>query len=158
MTELHVSAIPADRLAELRIRRTDDLGNRIETTAAEGGEPLRCCLRHAQPGEPIALISYSPFVMRSPWTEVGPVFVHTGDCAGYPTTNALPDELRTGPRVLRTYHPDGSLDYDDIGLAPEGADLEPLLRELLERPQVARAHVRSVLPQCFHYEVMLRAE
>ncbi|HEU5006700.1 MAG TPA: DUF1203 domain-containing protein [Jatrophihabitantaceae bacterium] len=50
-------------------------------------------------------------------------------------------------------HADGSLDYDDITLAPEGADLEPLLRELLSRPQVARVHVRTVLPQCFLYEV-----
>jgi hypothetical protein len=157
MTELHVTAIPADRLTALRSRDADDLGNRIEPIVAEGDEPLRCCLRHAEPGEAIALISYAPFATRSPWTEVGPVFVHADECAGYPATDALPDELRTGPRVLRTYSADGSLDYDDITLAPAGADLEPLLRELLERPQVTRVHVRSVLPQCFHYEVRAQA-
>jgi len=153
MTELHVAAIPADRLAELRGRNRDDLDNPIESEVAEGGEPLRCCLRRAQPGEPISVVSYSPFTTRSQWTEVGPVFVHSAECGGYPTPQQLPDELRTGPRVLRTYHADGSLDYDDITLAPEGADLEPLLRELLSRPQVAHVHVRTVLPQCFHYEV-----
>jgi hypothetical protein len=157
MTELHVAAIPADRLAELRTRNADDLGNPIEPVTAEGGEPLRCCLRHAEPGEAIAVISYAPFTERSPWTEVGPVFVHSEECVGYPISDRLPDGLRTGPRVLRTYHPDGSLDYDDITLAPDGADLEPLLRELLSRPRVALVHVRSVLPQCFHYEVRAQA-
>ena len=153
MTELHVTALSPDRLAALRSRGTDDLGNRIEKIAAGGGEPLRCCLRRARPGESIAVISYSPFTTRSPWTEVGPVLVHHDECAGHPDSQALPDELRTGPRVLRTYHADGSLDYDDITLASDGLDIEPVLRELLDRPRVARVHVRTVLPQCFLYEV-----
>lgn len=158
MTELRVTALPPDRLTSLRARGTDELGNPIEAMAAEGGEPLRCCLRQAQPAESIAVISYSPFTQRSHWTEVGPVIVHFDECTGYVPSRELPEELRTGPRLLRTYHADGSLDYDDITLVSDAVDLEVFLRELLERPQVDRVHVRTVLPQCFLYEVSAQGE
>ena len=48
------------------------------------------------------LISYSPFTKRTPWAESGPVFVHAETCPGYPDADTLPDDLRTGPRVLKT--------------------------------------------------------
>jgi hypothetical protein len=153
MSRLHVHAVPSDRLAEIRAGARDDLGNPLSEWIAEGWEPLRCCLRIADPDESIALIAYSPFATRSAWSEVGPVFVHLGDCAGYSTPDELPDRLRTGPRVLRTYHPDGSIAYDDLALVDAGEDIEPALATLLERPDVAWVHVRSHLAQCFLYEV-----
>ena len=153
MTELRVIAIPSDRLERLRREQRDDLGNPVTARAALGWEPLRCCLRVAAVGEAIALISYEPFAHRSPWSEAGPVFVHLDECAGYRTPAQLPTELRTGPRVLRTYAADGSLDYEDITLVEDGVDLEPALTELLARPDVARVHVRAHLSQCFTYEV-----
>lgn len=153
MTRLHVHAVPSDRLAEIRAAGHDDLGNPLTEWIAEGWEPLRCCLRISDPGESIALIAYSPFAARTAWSEVGPVFVHLGGCAGYDRPEELPDRLRTGPRVLRTYHPDGSIAYDDITLVAAGEDIGPVLTKVLERPDVAWVHVRSHLPQCFLYEV-----
>ncbi len=152
MSDLTVMAIDPSRLDAIRAHGEDEHGNPFISYAAAGWEPLRCCLRHARGGERIALISFSPFAVRSPWAEVGPVYVHADACSGY-TSPELPPELRTGPRILRSCHPDGSLDYDDIVYVPSGSDIEPALRDLLDRPQVAAVHVRASMTQCFTYEV-----
>ena len=69
---LTVHATDPARLSAVRQAGTDDLGNPFTAYAATGeGEPLRCCLRCARPGEPIALISWAPFTEVSPWRLVG---------------------------------------------------------------------------------------
>jgi hypothetical protein len=64
----------------------------------------------------------------------------------------LPRELRHGPRLLRTYRADESMDYRT---APWSATktFEPVLDQLLAEPEVAAVDVRTVLPQCFLYAV-----
>jgi hypothetical protein len=149
---LTVHPIDPARLDGVRERGADDHGNPFTAYDATGdGEPLRCCLRYARPGEQIALISWAPFTEVSPWREVGPVYVHAERCEGY-AEPWLPGELRRGPRVLRTYRADGSMDYGHNTLVGE-EDLEPELDRLLSEPEVATVHVRTVLPQCFLYAV-----
>ena len=149
---LTVHAIDPARLDAVRKAGVDDFGNRFSAYDATGdGEPLRCCLRFARPGEQIALISWAPFTAVSPWREVGPVYVHAGRCEGY-AGSALPPELDHGPRVLRTYRADGTMDYDHTTLA-DAEDLAPAIDGLLTQPGVATVHVRTVLPQCFLYAV-----
>ena len=149
---LTVHAIDPARLNAAREAGVDDFGNPFSPYDATGeGEPLRCCLRFARPGEPIALISWAPFTEVSPWREVGPVYVHADRCQGYDGP-ALPPELDRGPRVLRTYRADGSMDYGHNTLADD-KDLAPAIEGLLAEPGVATVHVRTVLPQCFLYAV-----
>jgi hypothetical protein len=151
MTTIH--PIHADLLDAIRETGEDGHGNSFTAYPATGhGEPLRCCLRCARRGEPIALISYAPLDGPSPWREVGPVYVHAEECEGYHADDELPAELRSGPRVLRTYRPDGSLNYDHNTLVGE-EDLEPSIEKLLALPDVGAVHVRTVLPQCFLYAV-----
>jgi len=150
MTTTH--AISSSHLDVVRAAGEDGHGNAVTPYPASGdGEPLRCCLRHARAGESIALISYAPFDDASPWREVGPVYVHAEPCGGY-DQDALPGELGRGPRVLRTYRPDGSMNYDHNTLVGD-EDLAPYLDKLLALPDVATVHVRTVLPQCFLYAV-----
>ncbi|HEX3221079.1 MAG TPA: DUF1203 domain-containing protein [Nocardioides sp.] len=151
-----LTAHPIDpiRLDAVREAGEDGFGNAFTPFAAAGeGEPLRCCLRFAEPAERIALISWAPFTAVSPWREVGPVYVHAERCAGYDGAG-LPPELSQGPRVLRTYRADGSMNYDFNTLV-EHAALAPHLERLLSEPEVATVHVRTVLPQCFLYAVTL---
>jgi hypothetical protein len=150
---LHVSAIDPARLDDIRAAGRDESGNSLAPFPAEGWEPLRCCLEPAPPGQSIVLIAYSPFTTRTAWTETGPVFVHAERCAGYEHPGTLPEALRTGPRVLRTYHADESLDYADITVIDDGRDIEAPLLDLLSRPQVAVVHVRALAAQCFTYSV-----
>jgi hypothetical protein len=152
MHTMTTHAIDPARLDAVRAAGEDGWGNPFTPYAASGsGEPLRCCLRFARAGESIALISFAPFTAASPWREVGPVYVHAERCEGY-AERWLPAELRGGPRVLRTYRADGSMNYEHNTLVGE-EDLEPVLDRVLDEPDVATVHVRTVLPQCFLYAV-----
>jgi hypothetical protein len=148
---LTVHAIDPARLDAVREAGVDELGNSFTPFAATGeGEPLRCCLRFARPGEQIALISWAPFTQVSVWREVGPVYVHAEHCEGYAEAG-VPNGLSRGPLLLRSYRADGSMDYGHNTLV--GAeDVEPMLADLLAAG-VATVHVRTVLPQCFLYAV-----
>jgi hypothetical protein len=151
---LLVHAIAAARLDAVRADGVDGHGNELRAFAASGdGEPLRCCLRHADAGESIALISYAPFDHPSVWTEVGPVYVHADRCPGYPSPTRLPDGLSTGPRVLRTYRADDTMDYDHNTVVLGADDLAPIMQGLLDQPGVTTVHVRTLAPQCFLYAV-----
>jgi hypothetical protein len=149
---LSVHPIDPGHLDAVREAGEDAFGNPFTAYPATGdGEPLRCCLRFARPGEAIALISFAPFTEVSPWREVGPVYVHGSRCDGYAEPR-LPAELRRGPRLLRTYRADGSMNYEHNTLVGD-EDLEPVLDRLLAEPDVTTVHVRTVLPQCFLYAV-----
>jgi hypothetical protein len=151
---LLVHAIDPARLEVIRAAGADGHGNVIRPFAATGqGEPLRCCLRYADHGEQIALISYAPFEDPSVWREVGPVYIHASPCEGYTPSGRLPEQLATGPRVLRTYRADDTMNYDHNTVVTDEADLEPIIERLLSEPDVATVHVRTLAPQCFLYAV-----
>ena len=151
---LLVHAIDPARLNVNRNTGADSHGNELRPFAATGqGEPLRCCLRYAEPGEQITLISYAPFEHPSVWTEVGPVYIHAARCEGFTPTGRLPEQLATGPRVLRTYRADDTMNYEHNTVVTEGAELQPIIERLLSEPDVTTVHVRSLAPQCFLYAV-----
>jgi hypothetical protein len=151
-TAFTVHAIPAEELEQVRRRGRDVAGNEPVPFEATGS-PLRCCLRRATGTDEAVLISHAPSSERSPWREVGPVFVHAQACPGYDERAGLPPEVRTGPRVLRGYRADGSLDYDAIRAVGAGEDIGPALDELLAVPGLREVHVRSAIEQCFAYLV-----
>lgn len=154
-TSLLVHAIDPSRLDMVRATGTDGHGNQLRPFSATGqGEPLRCCLRYAEPGEQITLISYAPFDHPSVWREVGPVYIHAARCEGYTQTGRLPAQLRTGPRVLRTYRADDTMNYEHNTVVTEQADLQPIIERLLGEPDVTTVHVRTLAPQCFLYAVV----
>ena len=153
-TRLLVQAIDPAHLDKVRSGGADGHGNRLRPFAATGqGEPLRCCLRYAEPGEQITLISYAPFDHPSVWREVGPVYIHAARCDGYVPTGRLPEQLASGPRVLRTYRADDRMNYDHNTVVTNEVDIEPIVARLLAEPTVAAVHVRSLAPQCFLYAV-----
>lgn len=154
-TGLLVKAIDAARLEMVRTTGTDGHGNRLHPFSATGeGEPLRCCLRYAEPDEQITLISYAPFEHPSVWREVGPVYIHASRCEGYGPSGRLPEQLASGPRVLRAYRADETMNYEHNTVVSDQADLEPIIERLLSRADVATVHVRTLAPQCFLYAVV----
>ncbi|SDO89662.1 Protein of unknown function [Nakamurella panacisegetis] len=153
-TSLRVHAIEPRRLDDIFSANADGHGNLLLPFAASGeGEPLRCCLRYAVQGEQIALVSFAPFDHPSVWTEVGPIYIHASPCDGPTSVTKLPQQLATGPRVLRTYRADDTMNYDHNTVVSNEADLEPILERLLGEPDVETVHVRTLAPQCFLYAV-----
>lgn len=85
---IRIAALSDTFLARVRAG-TDDQGQPVERHVAQGGEPLRDCLRRAVPGEAILLASYCPFTVAGPYKEYGPVFVSASPQPA-PRRDALP--------------------------------------------------------------------
>src|SRR5262245_46674504 len=78
-----IKAIPSSVLDGVRQTGRDVSGHPIERVEAEGGEPLRCCLRYARAGERIILFGHEPPLgVASPYREIGAVFAHEHACEG----------------------------------------------------------------------------
>src|SRR5215217_7049023 len=82
MTAFIVHAMPAGA--------ADPCASAGHAVVAEGREPCRRCLRNATPGDNLLLLPYDPFLVRSPYTGEGPVYVHADGCEPH---HAEPDEL-----------------------------------------------------------------
>ena len=161
-TGFEVRAIAPDVLRELLW--SDDSGRQpVLLTDAEGGVPLRCCLRPSKAGEQVALVSYAPLrrwarevgAAPGPYEEVGPVFIHPAACDG-PDGTGYPNWLAAGRRVLRAYGADGHIlggrlveaDTDGSPVPAESA-----LAEMFTNPAVALVHARALEFGCFTFEV-----
>ncbi|OIK23434.1 DUF1203 domain-containing protein [Streptomyces malaysiense] len=153
MTTYTVCPVPSGTLAALLTE--DDAGApAVPCTDAEGGAPLRCCLRRSAPGERIALVSYAPLrrwaaetgARPGAYDERGPVFVHAAGCPGW-SGPRLP--LTDAHRVLRRYSAQGRI----LGGELVGEDFPAALARAFSDPEVASVHVRAVEYGCFLYEV-----
>ena len=162
-----IRAIEPGVLAALRVR--DDAGQppRIQVEA-EGGAPLRCCLRPIRLGERVALVSYAPLrrwaretgADPGPYDETGPVFIHPEHCPGPPAGDAgYPEALARAPRVLRCYSADGRIlggRLFGVGEPGDAAAGAAALAELFTDPAVALVHVRALAFGCFTFEARRR--
>lgn len=153
MNEVRFTAIDPARLAAMRENGADEYGNPWNSRSAEGGEPLRCCLRIAGPDEEIVLMCYSPWTEMSPWLEAGPVFVHFHECDGYRTPWLYPEAFTEHNCVLNTFDHTGARAYESITFVRPGEDHEAVIRKVMSEPAVAHLHVRSAEALCFTFEV-----
>ncbi|WP_431782205.1 DUF1203 domain-containing protein [Streptomyces chumphonensis] len=163
MTTYTALPIPDATLTALRER--DDAGHRPRpVTADEGGEPLRCCLRRARPGERVVLLAYAPLrrwaartgAEPGPYDEQGPVFVHAAPCPGPdPGAVGYPFSRPGALRCLRRYDAAGRIAGGRLLTLPEDPlpALDAAFAEAFALPGTALVHVRAVEYGCFHYAV-----
>ncbi|GAA3456579.1 DUF1203 domain-containing protein [Dactylosporangium matsuzakiense] len=146
-----VHAIDAEALDSVRRSRKDVSGNAPEPWVAEGGEPLRCCLRDARPGEHMLLFGYEPALPAgTPYREIGAVFAHTEPCAG-PDGPGYPADWRTRPQVLRAYDARGWIHPSTR--VHDGTDPVGALEAVLAHPEVVRVDSRNVAYGCYMFTV-----
>jgi hypothetical protein len=155
-----VHPIAPDVVAALRVR--DDAGRPPRAVVdAEGGSPLRCCLRASRPGERLLLAAYAPLRRWAAETgadpgaydELGPVFIHAEPCDGG-EPGGWPEELRGSPRVLRGYGADGRI--LDARVVAEGEAPEPEVDALLADDRIAFVHARALLFGCYTFAISRR--
>jgi Protein of unknown function (DUF1203) len=151
MTTFEIHALPADVLANVRARRVDAAGNPAERVVATGGEPVRCCLRDAAPGEELLLFGYEPSLPVSPYREVGPVFAHASACAGTAAPDRYPPDWRGRPQVLRAYDKRGWI--HPVTRVHDGTRPEAVIAEMLADPDVVLIHSRNVAYGCYMFAV-----
>ncbi|NBM16166.1 DUF1203 domain-containing protein [Streptomyces sp. GC420] len=146
-----VHALPAGVLEGVRARGVDAFGSRAEHITAEGGEPLRCCLRNAGPGEDLLLFGYQPPLPASPYREVGAVLAHAGPCAGPGEVSTYPPDWRGRPQVLRAYDARGWI--HDATAVHDGQDPEAAIAEVLAERGVMQVHSRNVAWGCYMFTI-----
>ena len=84
-------------------------------------------------------------VETGPYQERGPIFVHAEPCTRYAKTESYPAAFRGG-RVIRAYD-ERKFMIDARVVNGEGP--EAVIAELLENPDAAFLHVRSVTRGCY---------
>ena len=148
-TDFIVRALPPDLLALVRSTGVDVSGNPVAPLRAEGGEPLRCCLRNARPGEALILFGYEPPIGNSPYREIGAVFAHAATCEG-PESSAYPAGWRGRKQVLRSYDRRGWIRDATVH---DGSDPEAEIARLFQDPEAVQIHSRNVAYGCFMFVV-----
>ena len=109
--------------------------------------PCRRCLRDAEPGEQVVLLSYDPFAdeAATPYRQPGPIFVHAGPCA-YEPTGPLPDQLTRRVLSVRSFGDDHMMRG---GVVVQGSELREVAEHLLDDVAVAYLHVHNAGAGCF---------
>jgi hypothetical protein len=145
-----IHEIPASVLDGVRATGRDVSGNPIESVEAGGGEPLRCCLRDAQPGEELILFGYEPPLPASPYREIGAVFAHARQCSGPKPDQSYPQGWYGRPQVLRSYDERGWIRDAKMH---DGREPESVIAEMLADPEVVQVHSRNVAYGCYMFSV-----
>ena len=151
-----IHPLPAAVLDHVRSGGLDASSRPAEGLVAEGGEPLRCCLRNADPGEPLLLFGYEPPLPPSPYREVGAVLAHARACAGPAEGGGYPSDWRGRPQVLRAYDRRGWI--HDRTVVHDGREPERVIADLLADPEVAQVHSRNVAWGCYMFAITRAVE
>ena len=121
----------------------------VITADSPKGYPCRHCLRWAQAGERVILFPYNSIPAGRPYSESGPIFVHVENCERYSETNQYPDDFRQG-RVLRAYNTSHEMIDAEV---VNGSEPEVVIEKLLQNPETAFVHARSVTRGCYTFQV-----
>lgn len=148
-----VVALDPTRLAALREAGTDHGDNVVESFVdAEGGWPLRCCLRDSMVGERIAIVAWQPFTWRGVYAETGPVVIHADECEGY-RAREVPAQFEDRRQLVRPYTTDRRIAYDLVRLVEPEESLSAAIGDVFAHAEVESALVRNVLAGCLSFEV-----
>jgi hypothetical protein len=156
MTGFEISALDEPTLQTVRASGTDVSSNPIVASAAEGGEPLRCCLRNARPDEQIILFGYEPALPAGPYREVGPVFAHGEPCGGPALNDGYPPDWLGRRQILRAYDARGWI--HPASCEHDGTDPAAAIAAVLAHPDVALVHSRNVVYGCYMFAITRVAE
>lgn len=122
----------------------------VVSVRAAGGEPLRCCLRNARPGESLILFNYEPPMPLSPYREKGAVFAHAEPCDLAPDLETYPPDWRGRPQVLRAYDQRGWIRSASVH---DGTSPEAEISAVLDDREVVEIHSRNVAYGCYMFSL-----
>jgi hypothetical protein len=109
------------------------------------GFPCRQCLRDAEIGEEMILVSHDPFTASSPYRSASPIFLHRSPCAPDDSTE-LPEQLARRRLSGRAF--DALAMMLDAALI-DGRQLPTTIEQLLGNPAVDHLHVHNEPRGCF---------
>ncbi len=110
------------------------------------GFPCRQCLRDAEIGEQMILVSHDLFIGWSPYRSASPIFLHRFPCTQPADDHELPEYLTRRRLSVRAF--DTSEMMLDAALV-DGTDLGEPIDRLLENTAVDHLHVHNEPRGCF---------
>ncbi len=135
--------IPND--AAERFRAT---GGEVYVADSNPGYPCRQCLRDADIGEELILVSHDPFDGDSPYRSASPIFIHRETCTidVVAANERLPDQLTIRQLSVRSF------DSDEMMIAAsviDGGDLEAMIERFFADPNSTHLHVHNAERGCW---------
>jgi hypothetical protein len=150
-TAFTIHALTPAFMDSVRTSQVDVSGNPVEHLVAEGGEPLRCCLRDAEPDERLLLFGYEAPLPASPYREIGAVLAHADPCPGRADSGEYPAQWRGRAQVLRAYDERGWI--HDATTVHDGGNPEAAITAIIAAPEVVLIHSRNVAWGCYMFSI-----
>ncbi len=140
-TTYHIHPIsPADAEA-LRAR-----GGEEYVADAKPGFPCRQCLRDAEVGEQMILVSHDPFALDSPYRSASPIFLHREVCSTLEPLDAPPLQMTRRQLAVRAFD-DRQMMIDAAVI--DGVDLDATIQRLLIDDTAERLQVHFAARGCW---------
>jgi hypothetical protein len=100
VTTFRLRPIDPDDADRLRAEWAD---SPVYVADAKPGFPCRQCLRDAEIGDELLLVSYDPFDIDSPYRAASPIFLHRESCTPPPDLGVLPEQLTVRQLSVRAF-------------------------------------------------------
>jgi hypothetical protein len=139
-----IRSLPPHDAARLRAQ-----GGRRYVADESPGYPCRACLRDAELGQELLLVSHDPFGGPSPYRCASPIFVHAFDCTSGEVVehvDDVPDQLSRRQLSVRAFDAEEMM-TDAAVIA--GSDLGDVLQRFFGDPSVERVHVHNATRGCW---------
>jgi hypothetical protein len=140
---LRFRLVPIDATVAAALRET---GGIRYVADSKPGYPCRQCLRDAELGEEVLLVSYDPFTRDSPYRGAGPIFLHTQRCAPDPGASVIPDQLLVRQLSVRAF--DAEAMMVDAALI-DGSELQAAIEQFFADSDTDEIHVHNASRGCW---------
>jgi len=114
------------------------------------GYPCRQCLRDAEVGDELVLVSYDPFTVTSPYRSASPIFLHRYPCSPPADVAVIPEQLAVRQLSVRAF--DAAAMMLDAAVVP-GIDLAATVRRFFGDDSTDHIHVHNATRGCWAVRV-----
>lgn len=139
----------APRLSPISSEDADALrrrGGHIYIADHKPGYPCRQCLRDADVGEEVVLVSHDPFTTDSPYRSASPIFLHRDACRPPRDLHEVPEQLTIRRLSVRSF------DRDEMMIDAtviDGHELGDTISRLFADRTAQRLHVHNAERGCW---------
>ena len=139
--------IETDAADRLRAAWAD---SRVYVADEKPSFPCRQCLRDADVGEELLLVSYDPFTVDSPYRSASPIFLHREPCSPPGDLHEIPEQLTIRQLSVRAFDPDALM--IDAAIV-QGDQLDDTLVRMFDDDACDHVHVHNATRGCWAVRV-----
>lgn len=144
MTKQHMYVIVPMSAEDADALRSE--GGKVYVADEAPGYPCRQCLRDADIGEELILVSYDPFDTTSPYRSASPVFLHRAPCGPAESGAQLPLQLTRRQLAVRSFDA-GAMMIDAAVI--DGEALDATIQRLFADEHSERLHIHNAARGCY---------